>query len=57
MFLEIEFSDWSTIKNPSNHQSQEAKVTDNRVQPIISGNTNLDQGITLFGNPKLLVPR
>ena len=31
MFLKIEFSDKSTIINLSDHQSQEAKVTDDRL--------------------------
>ena len=31
MFLKIEFSDYSTIKNLSDHQSQEAKVTDDQL--------------------------
>ena len=37
MFLKIEFSVKSTIKNISDHQSQEVKVTNDRLQLIISG--------------------
>ena len=39
MFLKIEFSDKSAIKNLSHHQSQEAKVIHDRLSSIISGKT------------------
>ena len=39
MFLKIELSDKSNINNFSDHQLQEAKLTDDRLYSIISGNT------------------
>ena len=38
MFLKIEFSDQSTVKDLSDYQTQEAKVTDDRLKLIMGGN-------------------